>query len=236
MKKINFKELFWGIFYILIYLVVLPVLVSNLCGWWHLDLSNVTVSVLANMAVYILAILMFLWVFRKSIFGELKAFFMNFKTCGRVAFFNWLKGLVFMMLTNIIIISLAGGLAVNEAGNREMISALPVFSALSMIFFGPFLEEVSFRKSFRHVFKSDRAFLIFTSLLFGGAHLLSLFTEFNLAYIIENWTQLLFIIPYSGFGYFLGKAYLETDNIFTSIFAHMFHNTLSVLLILMAGA
>ena len=63
MKKINFKELFWGIFYILIYLVVLPVLVSNLCGWWHLDLSNVTVSVLANMAVYILAILMFLWVF-----------------------------------------------------------------------------------------------------------------------------------------------------------------------------
>mgnify|MGYP005778505465 FL=1 len=78
--------------------------------------------------------------------------------------------------------------------------------------------------------------MIFTSLLFGGAHLLSLFTEFNLAYIIENWTQLLFIIPYSGFGYFLGKAYLETDNIFTSIFAHMFHNTLSVLLILMAGA
>ena len=139
----------------------------------------------------------------------------------------------FMIFTNLLVVSLAGGIATNEEANRSMISVMPVFSVISMAIVGPFIEEVLFRKGFRKAFKNDKAFMIFTALLFGGAHLLS---AINLGTAATNPAQLLYIIPYSGLGYFFAKSYVETDTIFTSVVTHILHNSLSVFLILLVGA
>ena len=65
-------------------------------------------------------------------------------------------------------------------------------------------------------------FAIVTGLLFGLAHI----AEYTLL-------ELLFIIPYGALGFFFAKAIYETDNIYTGYIAHLFHNSLCILLIIL---
>ena len=225
-----FKNFVLGCFLIICYLLIIPEFVILIFQIFNLDLKNESIYLLANFSIYLFTLAIIIFIYRKTIFKELKDFFKNFKSYSKTSFFYWLQGLIFMMITNSIIIVINNGLAANETGNREIIGALPIFSIISMAFLGPLIEELLFRKGFKDAFKNKIAFLIFTSLLFGNAHLLASFSPENFSF-----AQLLFIIPYSGFGFFFGKAYLETDNIFTSVFAHMIHNSLSVLLVLIGA-
>lgn len=231
-KKNNYFELGKAFLLILSYLFIIPEIIALLFYNLNLDLHNLTINLIANVLVYVCIFILVLFVYRKTIFKEFIDFFKNFKKFSKVSLSYWVKGLVFMLLTNSIVIAITGGIAANEAGNRSNILTFPIFSVLSMAVLGPFLEEVLFHKGFKNAFKKETTFLIVTSLLFGGAHLFASFAGMNLNEMLQNWTQILFIIPYGGFGYFFGKAYLETNNIFTSVLAHMCHNTLSVLLVL----
>ena len=231
-KKNNYFELGKAFLLILSYLFIIPEIIALLFYNLNLDLHDLTINLIANVLVYVCIFILVLFVYRKTIFKEFIDFFKNFKKFSKVSLSYWVKGLVFMLLTNSIVIAITGGIAANEAGNRSNILTFPIFSVLSMAVLGPFLEEVLFRKGFKNAFKKESTFLIVTSLLFGGAHLFASFAGMNLDEMLKNWTQILFIIPYGGFGYFFGKAYLETNNIFTSVLAHMCHNTLSVLLVL----
>ena len=228
-NQINFTKLGLAILIILAYMIIIPELVVLLFDAFSLNLINSNIYILANICIYILTIFLILSIYRQSLFTELKSFIKNFKNYGRKSVIYWIEGLLFMLITNSIIIAITNSLAANEAGNRMTIDAFPFFSVISMTILGPFIEEILFRKNFKEAFKNKTVFLIITSLLFGSVHLLASLTE-NFV-----WTQLLFLIPYSGFGYFFGKAYLETDNIYTSVFAHMLHNTLSVVLVLIGG-
>ena len=236
MKKIfdlvNFKELFKGFLFLFLYMLVIPELVLLLFDILHFDISNSTYYMLAYVFIYVITLAMIFIGYRKTIFKEAKLYAKNLKKNFSLGLRYWFAALAFMIITNMLILSLAGGLSTNEEANRSMISIMPVFSVISMAFVGPFIEEVLFRKGFRNAFQSDKVFLIFTALLFGGAHLVS---AFSLGSIWENWAQLLYIIPYSGIGYFFDKAYIETDTIFTSVVCHILHNSLSVLLILLVG-
>lgn len=233
MKKNNYSELGKAFLLIISYMVLIPEIIVLVFQSFNLDLRDPSINLLANVLVYVLMFLVLLFVYRKTIFKEFIDFFKNFKKYGKVSVSYWIKGLVFMLLTNSIVIIITGGIAANEAGNRASIMTFPIFSILSMTILGPFLEEMLFRKGFKHAFKKETTFLIVTSLLFGSAHLLASFAGMSFNEMLQNWTQILFIIPYGGFGYFFGKAYLETDNIFTSVLSHMCHNTLSVLIVLL---
>ena len=237
MKKIfelvNFKELLKGFLLIFLYMFVIPNLIVLLFHTFHLDISNTIYYILAYVFIYIITLLMIFIVFRDSIFKEAKLYAKNFKKDFGIGIRNWLAAFAFMIFTNLLVVSLAGGIATNEEANRSMISVMPVFSVISMAIVGPFIEEVLFRKGFRKAFKNDKAFMIFTALLFGGAHLLS---AINLGTAATNPAQLLYIIPYGGLGYFFAKSYVETDTIFTSVVTHILHNSLSVFLILLVGA
>lgn len=227
MKAINLKKLSMGVLFILIYMFILPLVLLRLFQLFKLDVTNDLVYLALNLSVYVISFILLLIVYRKSIFKELKDFFKNFRSYGKISITYWLQGLVFMLLTNTILIALTGGIAANEEGNRVIISSSPIFAILSMSILGPFLEEMLFRKGFKEAFSNDKFFLIFSSFLFGAAHLLAAFDPAHF-----EWTQLLFLIPYAGFGYFFAKAYLQTHNIFTSTFAHMIHNTLSVIVVI----
>lgn len=233
MKQINKKELGKGALLLIMYLLIIPNLVMILFQSFHLDLENKTFYVLANLVIYLVTMAILIFVNYDSLKAEFKIFFHNFKSNFKIGIQYWLKALVFMMLTNLIIVSLANGIATNEEANRNVISVMPIFSIISMCIIGPFLEEMLFRKGFKDAFLNPKVFLLVSSLLFGGAHLLSAFT---LGSVSENLLQLLYIIPYGGIGYFFAKAYLETDTIFTSTMMHIFHNTLSVVLVLITSA
>lgn len=230
--KINKKELFIGIGLLLMYILIIPDVILLLFHLFQLDLNNEWIYLLANVLVYVFSFLLIFFVYHKSLKEEFKLYFKNFKTNFKIGFSYWLKALCFMMLSNLIIVSISGGIATNEEQNRSLLQMMPIFSAISMIFIGPFLEEILFRKSFRKALLNTQTYLIVSSLLFGFAHLIS---AFNIGTIFDNWTQILYLIPYSGIGYFFAKAYIETDSIFTSVVIHMIHNSLSVLLILLAG-
>lgn len=232
MKKIDWKELGKASILLISYMIIIPGIVSFLFGMFNLNLENTTNYMIANIFIYCAILVMIFIFYHKSLKEELTTFIKNFKFNLKTGVLYWLKAFGFMILTNLIIVSLVNGIATNEEANRSMIAVLPIFSVLTMCILGPFLEELLFRKSFKNVFASKKTYLLISSLLFGGAHLVSAFT---LGTVEQNLLQLLYIIPYSGIGYFFAKAYLETDTIFTSTMMHIFHNSLSVAIVLLSG-
>ena len=235
MNKINFKKLGKSILIVLLYLVIIPFLVSLPIAIFLKDIDNDIYITIANLAIYVINLIIVLIIYRKSLKKDWQNFWSNKKVCFKKAFKNWILGFLAMVVINLLIISLVGDIAVNESQNREILTKLPVFSIITMVFLGPVLEELVFRKNFREAFNSDKLFMICTALIFGSMHLLA-------SLEIINWTdiksvmQLLYIFSYSALGYFFAKAYVETDSIFTSMICHIVHNGLSVLVILLGSS
>ena len=232
LKKINLKEIGLGFLIIFIYMFIIPELVVFLFNIFHLDLHDDFIYILASISIYILTMITLIVIYKRDFILDFQKFKEHRKEYTILAFKYWVALFIFMMLSNTIIISISGGIATNEAQNRIMISSMPFFSFISMAIFGPFIEEMLFRKGFKKAFQNDTVFCLFTSLLFGMAHIISAFT---LDTISQNPLQLLFIIPYSGMGYFLAKAYAKTDTIYTSTLMHMIHNTIAVLFAMLGG-
>ena len=129
----------------------------------------------------------------------------------------WLIGLVVMMISNIFIgLFLTQATATNEQGVQELIKSSSIISIITIGIIAPIIEEITFRKAFRDIFKNDLAFILLSGLIFGGLHvILSISSPWDLFYII----------PYSSLGIAFGKIYQQSDNIYTSIIMHIFHNT-----------
>lgn len=143
----------------------------------------------------------------------------------KIAFKNWGLGFLFMFVSNLYLTYFVGNIASNEASNRALLTASPEFAIILMVILAPALEEIVFRLNLKRAFNNKYVFCIISGLLFGGMHLIG-----------ASGKELLYIIPYGLLGFFFAKAYFETDNIYTSILAHMFHNGLSVYIILLGMA
>lgn len=234
MKNIYFKNFIKALLNIFLYMLVIPQLIA-LIIFQFIDINNLNNIAIINILVYLINIIIIFIIHNKSIKSEWHLYLKNFKSYIKIAFKNWGKGLLLMMLLNIIVINLVGSLASNEVQNRDILQQLPIFSIFTMVFMGPILEEFLFRKNFKEAFKNKKLFLIITSLLFGLAHVISNLDYSSLQALLGSSKELLYILPYGSLGYFFGKAYYETDCIFTSITAHMFHNGLSIMLILLSS-
>ncbi len=185
--------------------------------------SNKVIATLSQIGVYLIIFIGLCIPYYKRLIKD----FQEFKKDNlKVAFKNWLAGLIIMIISNSIIVTLMGNIATNESLNREILMDYPVSNIITMALIGPILEEITFRLSFKKAFTKWYTFAIFTGLLFGLAHILPTLTLGT-----TNPLELLFTIPYGALGFFFAKAFYETDNIYTSIIMHMFHNTFSILLI-----
>jgi len=155
---------------------------------------------------------------------EFKDFKKNYKSHLESGLKTWFIGFVLMFLTNFIIVSflMNGEIANNEELNREMIAVYPIYAVLSMAIFAPIIEELMFRFNFRKAFKSKKAYMYFTGILFGLLHVL-----LNCTSILD----FLYVIPYSIVGIAFGKIYADSKNILTSMFIHSFHNVLSLIIV-----
>lgn len=143
-------------------------------------------------------------------------------------------GLIIMMASNILItIFFQGASPNNENAVRELLDKFPLYMIFSVSIQAPFVEELIFRKSIKDIcttYKNNSLtkylFIILSGFIFAALHVVGVATS-PLDY--------LFIIPYLSLGITFAALYEKTNNIFLSMNLHFIHNTISVILLLVAG-
>ncbi len=213
------KKFLKGLGTILLYFLINLIVAYSFQDYMYSD--NIIMASFFQVIAYLIFLIVLGFVYRKRLIDDFKNFKKDYI---RVALKNWIIGLGIMLIANIII-SNFGGLATNEEANRTVLQAYPISSIISMVIIGPLVEEITFRASFKKAFDKWYTFALVTALLFGTAHIQNYFITFNIH-------ELLYLLPYSSLGFFFAKAFYETNNIYTSYIAHVIHNGMCVLLLL----
>ena len=162
---------------------------------------------------------------RKKLKNDYADFNENHKKYLKYGFKLWFIGLIIMMISNVIIAGMTKGLASNEEANRQLMLQYPIYMVISTMMLAPFNEELTFRGNFKDAFKNKKVFILFTAFVFASVHVLN---------GITSPLELLYYIPYGALSIAFGKIYMETDNIYTTMVIHSVHNSLSIILLLIA--
>ena len=197
---------------------------------FHIDISNITnyqQLLLTTFSDSILLIIL-VFIYYKDLKKDFKKLKENFNSTIDTGIKYWFIGLIVMVISNIFIgLFITSAKAGNEEGVQQLIHSSRFLSIIAVGILAPIIEELTFRKSFREVFTNKTLFVLASGLIFGGLHvILSLNSLWDLFYII----------PYSSLGIAFGYMYQKTDNIYTSIIMHIFHNTALTTLSLIGGA
>lgn len=171
---------------------------------------------------YILLTIYFLIIYKK----DLKEYIKNFKLKNiPVILIYWIIGFILMMISNYITnyLIIPNGLSNNEAGNRELLFNNKLIYSIILCILIPTLEEITFRLEFKKNIKKQKIFILVSSITFALLHILS----------TTKLIELLYIIPYFILGLTFSKIYIKTDNLISSIIAHILHNTTNVIILLL---
>ena len=188
---------------------------------------NEVLKVLFMFSLDLLFIGLLIFIYRKSIFRDFKNFF-NRQVFSNISlsFKYWLIGFLIMVFSNFIIAIITNGtLASNEEAVRDLIDKYPIYMAFQVMFYAPLTEEVIFRKSIKDAVNNKYLYVIISGLIFGGLHVIS---------SVNSLIDLIYLIPYCTLGFVFAYLYTKTNNIFSTITAHSFHNTLALILYLVA--
>lgn len=188
-----------------------------------------TMSISLSLIIQILTISVVVLLFNKKIKKDFQDLKKNHKEYFSKYFKYWLLALAIMSVSNILISLINGGqIAGNEEAVRNIFSKTPVYMFISAVFFAPVTEEFVFRQGIRNIFSNDKVFIIISGLLFGGLHVFG---------SVNNWMDLLYLIPYCAPGFIFAYILSKTDNIFVSTGLHFLHNgimmSLQILLLLL---
>lgn len=197
---------------------------------FKLDITNITANQQLWLTIFSNSILLIILIiiYRKSLKEDFKKIKGNLYQLLDSGIKYWLIGLIVMMASNIIIsLFITEAQAGNEQGVQELIHSSGLLSIIAVGILAPIIEELTFRKAFREVFNHKILFVLASGLIFGGLHVVL---------SLNSYWDLFYIIPYSSLGIAFGYMYQKTDNIYTSIIMHMFHNTALTLLSLAGGA
>lgn len=203
------------------------------------EIFNINIEKLGNLSKTIYLILcdigymiILYMIYRKSINKDIKSYFKNFGINFETSFKYYFLGLIIMLVSNVIItLFFKEANAGNEEQVREAINSLPIYMIFSVSIYAPFVEEIIFRKSIKEIIPQKNTitkylYILTSGFIFAGMHLLGQIT---------NPLDYLFIIPYGALGIAFAALYHKTDNIFSSVFMHMMHNTATIILYLASG-
>lgn len=200
------------------YLQYIPVKIFNI------NIETLTPKMSAVLSTFSTVVLFFIFfiIYRKDLKKDFKDFIKNKENYLDIGIRYWIIGLLIMVISNYILnfVLKAGG-ATNEKSIQILIKSFPLLMIIDAGLLAPFNEEIVFRKAVKDIFNNKWIFYIITFIIFGGAHVVK-----NSNTILDY----LYIIPYGALGVSLACAYNKTNNIFTSITMHMFHNTILILL------
>lgn len=171
---------------------------------------------------YMLLTIYFIIIYKKDLKEYIKKF--KLKNIPTILIY-WIIGFIFMIISNYIInyLIIPNGISNNEAGNRELLFNNKFIYSIILCIFIPILEEITFRLEFKKNIKNKKTFLIISSITFALLHILS----------TTKLIELLYIIPYLILGITFSKIYIKTDNIISNIIAHILHNTINVIILIL---
>lgn len=184
----------------------------------NIDLENMPqiLKCIYTIAVELIIIALIALLFRDYLIKCFKDIKKNNKVYFKKYLKYWFIMLALMIASNLIITIIApGSTANNQDAVNEMLKTSPIFTFILSVILAPVIEEFAFRMSFRAIFRNEIIFILISGLIFGSFHVIGM---------IDNWTDLLYIIPYSIPGFIFGYVYAKTDNIFTSMGLHFLHN------------
>ena len=206
-----------GFLNILLYLLFPGIFISM----FHNIMNSNFMYSLFTILPYMILSIYYIIIYKKDFMNYLKNFKLKYI---KWILIIWISGFILMMLSNYIINYkiLPNNISGNEELNRTLLFNHKFTYTLLLSIIIPFLEEISFRLEFKKNIKNKYVFLILTSLLFASMHL------FTTTKVIE----LIYVIPYVILGFTFSFIYYKTDNIFSSIIAHIVHNTLIVIMLL----
>ncbi len=221
LKKIKAKEwlIFLGILFLFLYIDYLVV------GIYYMsvkDLHELSMldKIIILYAKYFILIALFIVKDGKYLKDKWIDFKKNFKKYLGISFKNWFAGFLIMIVSNVIISQFVTGIGQNESGVQTLISKIPVFAFILTTILAPFVEEMVFRKYLQHCVDNKYLYMILSGLIFGFIH----------TSVDSSIYELLLIIPYGALGFMFAKTINETDNIYTTVMMHMFHNGFLTLL------
>ncbi len=224
-KDFSFKYLGLGILMIISYFIIPNILVLIFNKIVPITNKNIAIHYLI---LYTSSLAIFFFIFRKNIIAYIKDFKKNYKKYLPISFSYWLKGFFIMVVSNYILnVILKLNQSVNQMENISLLKSNIIAHSITILLIAPFMEEIVFRLSFNKMTKNKHLFAYITGIIFGLVHVISSLS-------LKNPLNILMLIPYSSMGVALGYAYKETDNIFSSLTAHVFHNALSLIVIIIS--
>ncbi len=203
--------------YIAISLVIIPIIYMS----FSKSLDDTTLfQVILNLFCYLSLSIIFIIIFRKYLFSDLK----DFKNI-------ILKGIL-IIIGGIILIKCSEALCSwfyklinqemegnNQNSVEEFVSKYPVLMFSSICIFAPFVEEIVFRKCIFSYFNKDIYGILVSTLAFGLIHVIS-----SLDFI--------HILPYLFAGALFSLAYsLSKRNIWVTIAIHSIVNLISFIIL-----
>lgn len=233
-KISNFDKLTQSIFSCLKCLgwILLLLLWGSLVPLFILELLRINYKTLSDTSKIMLSFLtdlLFILLLIKCYYKTLKEDFKNFFNRDifsnlKIAFRYWGIGMIVMVFSNMIISLIKNGkLAENEELVRNLISVFPVYMGFQLIVYAPLTEELIFRKSIRDITEHKWLYVFLSGFIFGSLHVLS---------SLESLIDFLYLIPYCSLGFAFALLYTKTNNIFSSMVVHAFHNGLALVILL----
>lgn len=197
---------------------VLPSLFSEI--FLGLVKNTQIATLLGNFTFILLLYLMY----KKDLDKEFKKFTKGLKNNFKIGFKYYIAGLIAMIVFNLFIAIIIKDVSTNESLVRDMLFKMPVFTMISISIIAPLSEEFTFRKSIDPLIKNKWIYALSCGLIFAVCHLVA--GKFKLI-------NLLYLLPYGSLGFVFALMDRETKTTFTSVMMHMFHNTMTGVLLLL---
>lgn len=217
-KNFEIKNMIIGFGVLFLYLIAsaMPYDFIGLLGINYNNL-NIILKQIYLLTYEVALTLIIIYIYRKDFIPNFKNFIKNNINYFKKYIKYWFLMLGLMISSNLIItLFTTTTTSQNQQTIVETLGQAPIYTFIITVFIAPILEELVFRLSFRKIFAhTNILFIIFSGLLFGSMHVLG---------TLENFIDLLFIIPYSIPGFIFAYVYTKSKNIFIPISLHFIHN------------
>lgn len=224
MKMKIFKNLLMFFMYF-IYEIIVAIII-NILNININEFSNIGKNIYM-ISIDLIYILFVIFIYRKEIISDLKDFKKNgFKYIVKYIPI-YILGLMAMSISSIILYQITNiQISNNEQLVRDYIKLLPIYMTFSCVIYAPFVEEITFRKTFRNIIDNKYFFILISGIMFGLVHIAGDTIGIN---------EYLLSIPYILMGICLAYIYYKSDNIFTTITIHMMHNLILLIIQFVGG-
>lgn len=170
-----------------------------------------------SITLEMMMIVIIYYTFEKEIKLAIKDLKENHQEYFQKYFKTYILGVTIMMLSNIIIGKLGGGISENESTIRNEFKLYPIYIYTSAVLLAPFLEEFIFRLGFKSMIKNNVIYIIISGLIFGSLHLLGTKIDYLLP---------IYLISYCSCGWAFAYMMAKSNNILISTAFHLMHNGL----------